>query len=228
MTRPDARRFGAAIFDMDGVLIDSERVIVDAYVAASADCGHPITAADFLPVVGLSGPAARDALVELFGGADRLARVGERAAVLMRGDHPAPVFPAKPGAHDLLAAITARRVPLAVASSTRRREVLRRLSAVGLDGHFAAVAGGDEVTRGKPDPSIYLLAASRLGMDPRQCIAFEDSDHGAAAAHAAGMRVVVVPDLKAPTEAVLAQAFLVMPSLLQAMPHLDHWFAAGD
>lgn len=140
----------------------------------------------------------------------------------------APLFPRKPGAQELLAALAARSVPLAVASSTRRAEVLRRLVAVDLQRYLAAVAGGDEVERGKPDPSIYLLAAQRLGVDAAQCIAFEDSDHGAAAALAAGMRVVVVPDLKLPTATMTAQALHVMPSLADAMLQVDRWFPAAD
>lgn len=172
--------FAAAIFDMDGVLIDSERVIVDAYVAAAGELGHAVTAADLLPIVGMSGPGVRQLLAGLVGGDAALKRVGEHAHHLMRGDREHPVFPAKAGAHALIAALRARGVPMGVASSTRRNEVLRRLSAVGLHDPFHSITGGDEVERPKPDPSIYLLAAQRLGVAPADCIAFEDSDHGVA------------------------------------------------
>ena len=216
--------FAAAIFDMDGVLIDSERVIVDAYVAAAGELGHAVTAADLLPIVGLSGPGVRQLLAGLVGGDAALKRVGERAHHLMRGDREHPVFPAKAGAHALIAALRARGVPMGVASSTRRNEVLRRLSAVGLHDPFRSITGGDEVERPKPDPSIYLLAAQRLGVAPADCIAFEDSDHGVAAAHAAGMRVVVVPDLKVPGQDTLARAFEMIPSLALADDVLERWF----
>lgn len=219
--------FAAAIFDMDGVLIDSERVIVDAYVAAARDCGHPIGEADFLPVIGMTGAASREVLLALFGGEAPLRRVGERAAAIMRGDREHPVFPEKTGARALLAALSSRGVPLGVASSTRRKEVLRRLTAVGFHEHFHAITGGDEVERGKPDPSIYLLAAQRLGVAPDACIAFEDSDHGVAAAHAAGMRVVVVPDLKAPAEVTRGRAFEVVGELSAVIARLPVWFSGG-
>lgn len=219
--------FAAAIFDMDGVLIDSERVIVDAYVAAATELGHAVTVADLLPIVGMSGPGVRQLLVGLMGGEAALKQVGERAHQRMRGDREHPVFPAKAGAQALLAALRARGVPLGVASSTRSKEVRRRLSAVGLHEHFHSITGGDEVERSKPDPAIYLLAAQRLGVAPHACVAFEDSDHGVAAAHAAGMRVVVVPDLKAPAELTRGRAFDVVGELSAVIARLPVWFPGG-
>ena len=89
---------------------------------------------------------------------------------------------------------------------------------------FAAIAGGDEAPRGKPDPAVYQLAARRIGASAPDCIAFEDSDHGMAAAAAAGMRVVLVPDLKQPTPLSAAQCFLLLASLEHAVDHIDVWF----
>jgi HAD superfamily hydrolase (TIGR01509 family) len=132
------------------------------------------------------------------------------------------VFPLKPGALQLLALLRQRGVPCAVASSTYVEEVRRRLAQVGVLDFFQALAGGDEVLRSKPDPAVYLLAASRLGVAPAQCLAFEDSDHGARAAHVAGLRVVLVPDLKAHE---FASAYLHLASLADAMTHVDRWFS---
>jgi beta-phosphoglucomutase-like phosphatase (HAD superfamily) len=108
-----------------------------------------------------------------------------------------------------------------VASSTQVAEVRRRLAVAGIDGFFRAVAGGDEVPRGKPDPAVYLLAAQRAGLDPHSSLAFEDSDHGSAAARAAGLQVVTVPDLKTPDAASSLQQ---LASLADALQHLDDWF----
>jgi beta-phosphoglucomutase-like phosphatase (HAD superfamily) len=109
-----------------------------------------------------------------------------------------------------------------VASSTYVHEVRRRLAKVGVLDFFQAVAGGDEVSRSKPDPAVYLLAADRLGVPPVRCLAFEDSDHGAKAAHEAGLRVVMVPDLKAYD---FASAYMKLSSLEDAMAHIDRWFS---
>jgi beta-phosphoglucomutase-like phosphatase (HAD superfamily) len=111
-----------------------------------------------------------------------------------------------------------------VASSSRVEEIRHRLGHVGVLDHFDVVTGGDEVPRGKPDPAIYRLAASRLGVAPADCIAFEDSENGARAAQAAGIRVVIVPDLKRPANEVLARAHGVIDSLEDALAHVPHWF----
>jgi beta-phosphoglucomutase-like phosphatase (HAD superfamily) len=115
-------------------------------------------------------------------------------------------------------------VPCAVASSSTSAEIEDRLTRIGVRHYFSAAAGGNEVQRGKPDPAVYLLAASRLGVDPGQCIAFEDSEHGAAAAAAAGARVVLVPDVKAPSAALASSVHMVLRSLEEAVPLVKTWF----
>lgn len=93
---------------------------------------------------------------------------------------------------------------------------------------IAAIAGGDEAPRGKPDPAVYQLAARRIGAPAPDCLAFEDSDHGMATAAAAGMRVAPVPDLKLPTPQSAAQCFMSLASLEHAVAHVDTWFADRD
>jgi beta-phosphoglucomutase-like phosphatase (HAD superfamily) len=136
----------------------------------------------------------------------------------------APVFPLKPGALPLLEALQAAGIPCAVASSSNVGEIRHRLGHVDVLRYFQSVSGGDEVTHGKPDPALYLLAATRLGVAPQDCIAFEDSENGARAAQAAGIRVVIVPDLRHPPADVAARAFGVIGSLSEAIAHVPHWF----
>jgi beta-phosphoglucomutase-like phosphatase (HAD superfamily) len=90
--------------------------------------------------------------------------------------------------------------------------------------HFETLAGGDEVRLGKPAPDIFLLAAARLGVSPETCLVFEDSSYGAQGALAAGMGVVVVPDLKRPTPEVERRAVRILDSLEQGQDWLDEWF----
>ena len=115
-------------------------------------------------------------------------------------------------------------IPCAVASSSSVDEIRHRLGHVDVLKYFRSIAGGNEVTHGKPDPALYLLAAARLGVAPEDCIAFEDSENGARAAQAAGIRVVVVPDLRHPAPDVLARSHGVLASLEDAMTHMPHWF----
>ena len=101
-------------------------------------------------------------------------------------------------------------IPCGVASSSYQQVIKHRLSNVGVLDYFTAITSGDEVKRGKPHPDIYLLAIKKLGLDPKDCIAFEDSELGALAAITAGLNVVVVPDLKQPTEFVKDHCFRVL------------------
>lgn len=213
--------FTAAIFDMDGLLLDSERAIMNAWVSSAASLQLSLREADYLQVVGHAAAEANARLTELLGGADAFARV-QREAHAKLSPAAGVVFPLKPGARAVLESLAQRGVPCAVASSTHAAEVKRRLAAAGMASFFRAVAGGDEVPRGKPDPAVYRLAAQRAGIDPHTALAFEDSDHGATAARAAGLQVVVVPDLKTPDEAL---SLMHLGSLSDALPHLDRWFA---
>jgi HAD superfamily hydrolase (TIGR01509 family) len=215
--------FTAAIFDMDGLLLDSERVIMQAWLAAAREERLLLSEPDFLKVVGRGAQESTAILSQLLGAPGSFQLVRDRARARLAAQ-PGVVFPLKPGARQLLQLLRARGVPCAVASSTHVDEVRRRLAKVGVLDYFQALAGGDEVTRSKPDPAVYLLAAARLGIAATQCLAFEDSDHGARAAHDAGLGVVVVPDLKTYE---FESAYIQLASLEDAAAHIDNWFAGG-
>jgi HAD superfamily hydrolase (TIGR01509 family) len=212
--------FTAAIFDMDGLLLDSERVIMQAWLSCAREQGLPLSEADFLTVIGAGAAESRSRLTQLLGGPLAFETVRDQARERLNAV-PGIVFPLKPGALQILLMLRERGVPCAVASSTRVSEVRQRLQKVGVLGYFQAVAGGDEVPESKPDPAVYLLAAQRLAVSPTQCLAFEDTDHGAKSAHAAGMRVVLIPDLRSHD---FDDALMELTSLEQAFAHLDGWF----
>jgi HAD superfamily hydrolase (TIGR01509 family) len=216
--------FAAALFDLDGLLIDSERVIMQAWIEAAGTLGHDLQPAQFATVIGRNGPESEQILEAMLGGRGAFDAV--RAEVVQRFRDPGRrlAFPLKHGVPEMLAAVQGAGVASAVASSTAAKEVRRRLAAVGLLDHFAAVAGGDEVPRGKPDPAVYELAAARLGVAARDCLAFEDSEAGALAALAAGAQVVLVPDLRAPPAALTARSLRVLGSLVDAVEHVPAWF----
>jgi beta-phosphoglucomutase-like phosphatase (HAD superfamily) len=212
--------FTAAIFDMDGLLLDSERVIMQTWLVSAREEGMDLSEADFLTVVGAGAVESRAKLTQLLGSPQVFEAVRNRARDKL-GARPGIVFPLKPGATQILMMLKQRGIACAVASSTRISEVRRRLEKVGVLEFFRAVAGGDEVQDSKPDPAVYLLAAERLGVAPALCLAFEDTDHGAKAAHAAGMRVVLIPDLRSHE---FDAAFMQLSSLEHAFEHIDRWF----
>ena len=214
--------FTAAIFDMDGLLLDSERCLMNAWLAAAREHGMPLSEEDFRYTVGRNSAESRAWLIRVLDGSENYGRVHDRVSATLGPDHER-VFALKDGAIDLLDRLSELRVPCAVASTTHRPLIEKRLAAVDALRFFAAVAGSDEVVRSKPDPAVYLLAAQRIGVDPASCLVFEDSTSGATAALRAGMAVVIVPDLVPPAIDV---ALAVLPSLAAATPHVKSWFAA--
>ena len=210
------------MFDMDGLLLDSERVIMQAWLAAAQQEGLMLSEPDFLLVVGVGAEESRARLTKLLGGQEGFRRVRERARARLAAA-PGVVFPLKPGALALLRQLRQRRCAVCGGLLDPCGRGAARLAKVEVLDFFQVVAGGDEVARSKPDPAVYLLAAERLGVAPARCLAFEDSDPGAVAAHQAGLRVVVVPDLKAHD---FGAAYMQLFSLKDALAHIDRWFAA--
>jgi len=219
--------FDAALFDMDGTLVDSERVILNAWMDSSRELGVPLDPAQYSQVIGLNDEESNQLLIALLGSEATFLSVRSLARSKLHAPAGNVVFPLKSGALSLLGAMSHLGVPCAVASSSTSAEIEDRLTRNRVRHYFRAAAGGNEVHRGKPDPAVYLLAASRLGIAPNRCIAFEDSEHGAAAAAAAGARVVLVPDVKAPSAALAASVHLVLRSLDEAVPLVKTWFAAS-
>lgn len=219
--------YTAAVFDMDGLLLDSERPVRDAWMQVSRELGVALSPAAYLDLIGRNHRDSTLRLRAIFGDDALLAEALRRAQAVLAERFGARPFDLKPGALRLLQQLQTAGVPCAVASSTGRAEVRRRLERAGLLGFFAAVCGGDEVTHGKPAPDLYLLAAERLGAVAATTLAFEDSGHGALAAIAAGLGVVVVPDLKPAEPAWQSRSVAVLDSLDAACERCATWFGAA-
>ena len=201
----------AAIFDMDGLLIDSERIIMQACIVAAKQIGITYTQAEYVELIGRAGPDSTRIMVEQLGGVVNFNQVMQLLDTLLAEHNHA--FPLKNGAMDLLKHYQSNSVICSVASSSPTHHITHRLSHVGVLDYFSHITSGQEVIRGKPNPDIYLLAVKKLGLKVEECIAFEDSENGALAAIAAGLKVVVVPDLKQPSEYVKAHSHQVITSL---------------
>jgi HAD superfamily hydrolase (TIGR01509 family) len=214
-------RFGAVVFDMDGLLLDSERPLLDAWVRAARELDCPFEPELLARVLGRPGKDGvamfRAALPHDF----PWEPVGRRARELLTA-HREAGYRVKPGARELLTRLRQAGVPCAVASSTKRAQVERQLHQVELLPFFGAIAAGDEVENGKPAPDIFLLAAERLGVPATTCLVFEDSEHGARGAIAARMQVVLVPDVNQPGDEARAFSLAVLDSL--ADTSFDDWF----
>lgn len=182
--------FDAVIFDLDGTLIDTERLAMNATIAAFGTMGFPANL-DFLhQLVGKDTPTGNRLIATRYPTLDMDA-LDVLVSTAMRQELLSGM-PLKPGVRALLAQI---QLPKAIATSSSRSRALEKVAQAGLTAEFNHLITLDDVARAKPAPDPYLLAARLLGVDPARCIAFEDSEIGAEAAHAAGMRVVQVPDL---------------------------------
>lgn len=204
-------RPAAVIFDMDGLMLDSERAILDALRAAATDQGADIDPDWWLCLIGHTDAVCRARLGEKIGAAaaDALLEDGHAryVAVAEAG------VPHRPGIVALLELLASHGVPRAVATSTRSPLAQRKLAAAGLLSHFDVVCTSSDVATPKPAPDVYLLAAERLGVVPAQCLVLEDSPTGVRAALAAGMTAIQVPDLLTPDDTVRALGHRIVESL---------------
>lgn len=180
----------AVVFDLDGTLVDSESISERAWAETLDLHGYALTPGDIAATTGLSAAdtaAYFRRAAELDGDVDLVAESDAVLDGLLR--HELAAFP---DAVDTVRELAARGIPLAVATSSSRRFLDLELEITELRRYFDAVVSADDVRRGKPAPDVYLEAASRIDIEPADCLAVEDTDIGADAAVAAGMRVLQV------------------------------------
>jgi HAD superfamily hydrolase (TIGR01509 family) len=191
----------AVVFDMDGLLFDTETLYQEAALLAAAEGGHPATADIFFQLIGVPWTRGRELLLGHFG---EDFPVDEFVTVWVRHFEAiaATRLALKPGVVELLDLLDALRLPRAIATSSSHRTVEQHLDAGGLTGRFDAIVGAGDYAHGKPAPDPFLAAAARLGVAPGECLALEDSHNGVRSAVAAGMMTIMVPDLLPPTDEI--------------------------
>lgn len=191
--------FSAILFDLDGLLIDSEAVFhrVEHELLVEVGVAPALATSIMAELLGRDEPTGRAIMEARLPDIDLGALDGERARRIKAAS--AQGFPIRPRVHDLLDALDHLGLPRAVATNSSNARAQQKLHSSGLRARVHAVIGHDDVSAPKPAPDVYLAAAEALGMSARDCLAFEDSEPGAEAARAAGCTVVQVPNL-APTQ----------------------------
>lgn len=210
----------AVLFDMDGLLVDSERVAMACAIESGHALGYPITMELALQTLGVTRAFTDSLYASHFPGFDP-ARYHALFDQNLASRAKAGEIPAKAGATALLDYLDEKGIARAVASSSGQERVKLCLSKAGLLDYFPLLVTGDQVTHSKPDPEIFLLAAKKLGVAPEECLVLEDSLNGIKAGRAGGMRVGMVPDLLPYSEACAPYCDDVFADLSQVIPLLE-------
>ena len=211
-------RVAGVLFDMDGVVIDTEKLYTRFWMEAARELGHPMTLEQALQMRSLGRGPSQEKLDSFFGPGvldyDTLrARRIERmdAFIAVHG------IEEKPGIRALLALLREKNIPCAITSSSSVPLIREHLGNLGLLDYFTALCSGKDVPKGKPAPDIYLHGAATIGVAPENCLAIEDSPAGIEAAWRAGCMAVIVPDQDQPDELTLSRSFARADSLFDVM-----------
>lgn len=206
------RRPAAVIFDMDGLLFDTEALYQEAIMAAAAEVGQEMTSAIFRSMIGRPWLQTRSFLIERYGSAfaiDEFRATWHRHFDVIVATRLA----LKPGTVELLDTLDALNLPRAIATSSSHQTAQHHLTAHDLVDRFHQIVAHGDYAAGKPAPDPYLKAAERLGVDPRHCLALEDSHNGVRSAASAGMMTIMVPDLLEATDEIKGLCVFVVSDL---------------
>ena len=208
-------KIAGAIFDMDGVLFDTQRVYQEIWQEIADERGIVLADNFTERISGSSGEEAFQTIRENYHVED----VSVIDSVIMdrMKKRMEACVPIKPGVIETLQFLHDKGIKIAVASGTGRDQILFNLKKAGIDSFFDAVVGGTELIYGKPRPNIFLLAAEKMGCDSTECYVIEDSKNGILAASAAGCVPIFIPDLIAPTAEIKQLSYVVCKDMYEAL-----------
>lgn len=211
----------AIIFDMDGVLFDTERLCMDSWIAVARENGIPDMEAFFPRCIGRNQTDTAALFREFYGGSYDYERFRQQSSERFHEDIVQKGMPVKKGAREILEFLRQRKYRIGLASSSSRHSVEEHLERTGLREYFQSLTTGDMVEHSKPQPDIYLMACESLGVVPQEAMAIEDSPNGIRAAYSAGMIPIMVPDLIEPDQEMQEKSMLICRDLLEVMAFLD-------
>ena len=202
------------LFDMDGVVLDTEKLYARFWAEAAHALGYPMTYEQALGMRSLNSAAGQAKLESYFGPGVSRAIMRDKRIELMDAYVAECGVEAKPGIHELLDYLKGQGIRTAIATSSPMPRATAYLGSLGLLDKFDRICSGHDVKQGKPAPDIYLHAAASIGISPENCLAIEDSPAGILSAHRAGCWPVLVPDLDGSDEEMRKTLYAEADSLL--------------
>jgi len=214
-------RPAAVIFDMDGLMLDTERLTIPLWIEAGIIFEYNITEDVLHRTIGISSEKARKVLFDEFGAEFPYDKICNEFRLLVRKEIEKNGVPKKPGLDYLLDRLSAAKIPMGVATSSRKATALEMLGKAGILDRFTSITSGDEVVNGKPAPDIFLLAAEKLGQPPSACVGFEDSPAGLRGLYDAGIRSIFIKDVIEPPQEILSTVWQSCSNLAEAVELFD-------
>lgn len=212
--------YNAVVFDMDGVIFDSERAVMQCWKEVASRHNIPDIEKAILACTGTTMVRTREIMLNLYGADFPYDEYARESSAIFHSRYDGGRLPMKPGVKELLTFLKERGKKIALASSTRQQVVTDELRDAGIIGYFDRIICGDMVSRSKPAPDIFLKACEELNVSPSDSYAIEDSYNGIRAAHAGGLHPIMVPDLLPADEEMQSLAEIVLPNLTSVMEYL--------
>lgn len=212
--------YKAVVFDMDGVIFDSERAVMQCWKEVASRHNIPDIEKAILACTGTTMVRTREIMLNLYGADFPYDEYARESSAIFHSRYDGGRLPMKPGVKELLTFLKERGKKIALASSTRQQVVTDELRDAGIIEYFDRIICGDMVSRSKPAPDIFLKACEELNVSPSDSYAIEDSYNGIRAAHAGGLHPIMVPDLLPADEEMQSLAEIVLPSLTSVMEYL--------
>ncbi|MBP5198399.1 MAG: HAD family phosphatase [Lachnospiraceae bacterium] len=215
------KEFDAVVFDMDGVIFDSEKAVMDCWIELAKKYDIPDIEGPYLACTGTNAQRTRQIMLEAYGEDFPYDKYAKEASVMYHEKYDGGRLPMKKGVVELLKFLEAGGKKIALASSTKRETVVNQLRDASILDFFSAIVTGDMVERSKPAPDIFLKACGEIGVEPEYAYAIEDSYNGIRSAHAGGLRPVMVPDLLPETEEMKELSETVLENLFKVKDYLS-------
>lgn len=216
------RTIRGVLFDMDGLVLDTEKLYSRFWMAACEAFGFPMSYEQSLKMRALNKQAGAQMLQSFFGPEADYAAIRQKRIALMDACVAREGVQIKPGIPELLEGLHSQGIATAITSSSPMERIELYLGSVGLLDRFDKICSGYQVAHGKPEPDIFLYGAQQLGLTAEECLALEDSHAGLLSAHRAGCLPVLIPDLDPPNETTLPLLYALADNGLDVLDVLDH------